>query len=284
MTEKDLHLLLPFFLSHRVKGQSEVRLDALSRIYLVLNDLACVTSLRDYAGRAKIIRKIDMLYRAADRTSVGGLCRMYRLCKEAALAPYGEKDRECSELHDGLIGRYMERPDAAQEDDALRCIAYELGNIVDDDTESDYHPFYRMRATQWAAGLDADGCWKGLAPEKAVRRIGLLQEYGYAFRDSRFNGAVLRAYNYYKGLLSLSGNPASGSLPLLGAWYDLLRVPGILPYEPGLLGRIAGRMEKFAATAEPRSDAWYFAVSYAVVQCCTDIMDKVQREAMQNIA
>ena len=45
--------------------------------------------------------------------------------------------------------------------------------------------------------------------------------------------------------------------------------------------RIAGLMEDFANTVEFCSDAWYFAISYAVVQCCTDIVGRVQHEMMQ---
>ena len=71
---------------------------------------------------------------------------------------------------------------------------------------------------------------------------------------------------------------------MLGAWYDLLRIPGVVPYEPDLLCRIARRLEDFAAAAEVRSDAWYFAMSYAVVQGCADAIDKVQCETMLSIA
>lgn len=282
MTETDLRALLPFLCDHRVQGQSDARIDALSRMYLAVDDLLCVTSLHDYAIRRKIGRKIDAFYRVMDRTSVRGLCWMYRLAKESAWAAYGEKDGECSELYYGLVGNYLKNPDPCQEQDVLRCIAYELGNVVDDNTELDYCSFYRTKGEQWGGELDADGCWQGLSPGKAVGRIEALQNYYYAFRDDRFNGVVLRASDYYKKRLTLPESIVSErQLPLLGAWYDLLRIPGIFPYEQDLPGRIAGVMQDFACAAEPRSDAWYFATSYTVVQCCSDIVDKVQREMMQ---
>ena len=42
MTETDLQVLLPFLCNHRIKGQSEVRIDALLRMYL----LVCCVVLR----------------------------------------------------------------------------------------------------------------------------------------------------------------------------------------------------------------------------------------------
>ena len=37
MTETDLQVLLPFLCNHRIKGQSEVRIDALLRMYLSIS-------------------------------------------------------------------------------------------------------------------------------------------------------------------------------------------------------------------------------------------------------
>lgn len=282
MTETDLRALLPFLYDHRVQGQSDARIDALSRMYLAVDDLLCITSLYDYAARRKIGRKIDAFYRVIDRTSVKGLCRMYRLAKESTWAVYGEKDEECSELYYRFVGDYLANPDPGQEQDVLRCIAYEWGNIADDTTESDCCSFYRAKGEQWVEELDADGCWQSLSQEKAVRRIESLQHYYYAFRDDRFNDAILRAYDYYKKRLALPAGIASERLlPLLGAWYDLSRVPGVFPYDQNLPKRIAGLMGDFANTVKPRSDAWYFAMGYAVVQCCSDILDSVQREMIQ---
>ena len=42
MTETDLQVLLPFLCNHRIKGQSEVRIDALLRMYLSISMLCCV--------------------------------------------------------------------------------------------------------------------------------------------------------------------------------------------------------------------------------------------------
>ena len=74
MTEADLRALLPFLYNHRVKGQNDVRIDALSRMFLAVGDLVCVTSLHNYALRHKIICRIDTLYRDMERSSVEGLC------------------------------------------------------------------------------------------------------------------------------------------------------------------------------------------------------------------
>ncbi len=48
--------------------------------------------------------------------------------------------------------------------------------------------------------------------------------------------------------------------------------------------RLVDKYLKRPATAEPHSDAWYFATSYAVTQCCADLIDQAQREMMQQIA
>ena len=281
MTEADLRALLPFLYNHRVKGQNDVRIDALSRMFLAVGDLVCVTSLHNYALRHKIICRIDALYRDLERSSVEGLCRMYRLIKESALVAYGEKDEECSGLYYELIGSYLQNPDSGQEQNVLKCIAYELGNVLDDNTKLDYYSFYRAKSEQWVGELDTEGCWSGLSQEKAVRRLESLQNYYYTFRDDSFNNAVFRAYNYYTERLILPVNLTAEQLPLFGAWYDLLRNPGMFSCAYDLQRRIAGLMEDFANTVEFCSDTWYFAISYAVVQCCTDLVGRVQHEMMQ---
>ena len=281
MTETDLQVLLPFLCNHRIKGQSEVRIDALLRMYLSSSMLCCVASSCDYLNCNKIIRKMDILYQIMDRTSVNGLCRMYRLVKESAWGVYGKKDEECSGLYYRLLDSYLKDPDPGQELDVLRCIAYELGNVMGDNTELDYYPFYRAKCGQWVGELDTKGCWRRLPQEIAVRRIELLQNYSDAFRDDRFHDAVLRAYNYYKKRLVLPENAVAEQLPLLTAWYDLLRISGAFPCEHDLPKRIAGLIEGVANTVETRTDTWYLATSYAVEQCCSDIMDRVQHEIMQ---
>ena len=154
MTETDLQVLLPFLCNHRIKGQSEVRIDALLRMYLSISMLCCVASSCDYLNCNKIIRKMDILYQIMDRTSVNGLCRMYRLVKESAWGVYGKKDEECSGLYYRLLDSYLKDPDPGQELDVLRCIAYELGNVMGDNTELDYYPFYRAKCGQWVGELE----------------------------------------------------------------------------------------------------------------------------------
>lgn len=66
-------------------------IDALSRMYLAVNDLICVSAIDDYENRKKITHKINALYRVIDRTSASGLRRMYRLTKESTLIVYGIK-------------------------------------------------------------------------------------------------------------------------------------------------------------------------------------------------
>ncbi len=98
-----------------------------------------------------------------------------------------------------------------------------------DNTELDYYPFYRAKVRAMGRRTGYEGCWRRLPQEIAVRRIELLQNYSDAFRDDRFHDAVLRAYNYYKKRLVLPENAVAEQLPLLTAWYDLLRISGAFP-------------------------------------------------------
>lgn len=284
MTEKELQVLLPVLYNHRLKGQTDRRIDALIRMYVAIHDLICSTSLYDFESRSRAVRKINALFQVLDRTTIKGLCRMYRLTKEVALAVYGEKDLACRALYRELIGRYMKSPDASQETDVMQCIVYELGNVLDGNTELDYYEFFRNRSRRWISELTVDGCWSGLPPEAALRRIDILQYNYYAFRDESLNDAVLRAFHFYKMHLTLPTKAAAEDLPWLGAWYDLLRTPGLLPEEPGLLKQLARLFDDFAATAEYHSDGWYVATSYAVVECCAGIMAEMERKILQRIA
>lgn len=281
MNPEKLKNLLPFLYNHRVRAQSVCRMDALSRMYLAVNDLICVSAIDDYENRKKITHKINALYRVIDRPSASGLRRMYRLTKESTLTVYGIKDTECSRLYNDLLAGYVKNPDPAQELDIMACIVYELGSIADDVTGLDYYPFFQTKCRQWINELDTDGRWEGISQETAVRRLALLQDNSCIFRDDRFDDTLLQAYNYYSEQLTLPMKITADQLPLFGAWYDLLRIPGIFPYVPKRLKQVARLMEQFASQAKPRSDAWYLAISYVVVQCCFDLMDDLQQEAIQ---
>lgn len=247
MNPEKLRNLLPFLYNHRVCAQSACRIDALSRMYLAVNDLICVSAIDDYENRKKITHKINALYRVIDRTSASGLRRMYRLTKESTLTVYGIKDTECSRLCNDLLAGYVKNPDPAQELDIMACIVYELGNIADDVTGLDYYPFFQTKCRQWINELDADGRWEGISQETAVRRLALLQDNSCIFRDDRFDDTLLQAYNYYSEQLTLPVKITADQLPLFGAWYDLLRIPGIFPCVPERLKQVARLMEQFAS-------------------------------------
>ena len=284
MTGKDIRELFPFLCNHRIASQSDVRLDALSRMCIAYNDLICMLACDDYEHRRKISRKIDSFYRVMDCSSIDGLLQKYRLTKNVTMAIYGSKDEECSELYYRLIDKYLKHPAPGDETAVMQCIIYEIGNIAGNNTEYDFYPWFRERCRQWISELNEMGCWQELSTETALRRLQLLQDNSRIFRDTDFDSDILCAYNYYRAHLILPGQITAEDLPLLGAWYDMLRIPGLVSYEPALLQQIAGLLDDFAVTVEPRSDAWYFATSYAVTQCCADIIDQVQREMMQQIA
>lgn len=148
MNPEKLKNLLPFLYNHRVRAQSACRIDALSRMYLAVNDLICVSAIDDYENRKKITHKINALYRVIDRTSASGLRRMYRLTKESTLTVYGIKDTECSRLYNDLLAGYVKNPDPAQELDIMACIVYELGALRMPSRGLDYYPFFQ---TKWQA-------------------------------------------------------------------------------------------------------------------------------------
>lgn len=284
MTAKELQKLLPFLYNHRIKGQREERVDALIRMYVAIHDMICVTSLYDYENRRRTLRKIDALYKTLNRTSVKGLCRMYRLTKEVTLSVYGEKDMTCSALYHELLDRYLGNPDSSQELDVMRCIVFELGNVLEGNVELDYYEFFRNKSRQWISELDADGCWDGLAVDTALSRIDILQYNYYAFQDASLNDAILKAFHYYKTHVVFPREATAEDLRWLGAWYDLLRSPGFLPRDQELLARIARIFGDFAATANVGSDAWYEATGYAVVHCCANVIADMERELLLRIA
>lgn len=263
---------------------NDVRIDALSRMYIAINDLIWTLPVDGCEDRRKIVRRIDSLYRGLDRSSVAGLLRMYRLTKEVAMAVYGPKDQECSALYYELLAGRLEHLSSAEEIAAMQCVVYEIGNIAENNTEFDFYPWFQERCRQWVSGLDASGCWPELPVEMALQRLQLLRDNSCVFRDASLDSDMLRAYDHYRSGLILPERITAGDLPLLGAWYDLLRIPGGVPYEPDLPCQIARRLEDFAAAAEVRSDAWYFAMSYAVVQGCADLVGKAEREMMQQTA
>ena len=284
MDKAALHLLFSFLDHSRITGLNEVRIDALSRMYLAFNDLICTLAVNDYEDRRKIARRINSIYRGLDRSSIVGLLRMYRLTKEVAMAVYGPKDEECSALYYELLDGQLEHLSPAEEIAAMQCIVYEIGNIAGNNTEFDFYPWFQERCREWVAGLDESGCWPGLPVETALQRLQLLKDNSCVFRDKALDAEVLRAYDHYRSGLILPERTTAEDLPLLGAWYDLLRIPGLVEYEPALLHRIAQMLEEFAAATEVRSDVWYFAMSYAAVQGCADVVEAAEREMMQQTA
>ena len=75
MDKAALHLLFSFLDHSRITGLNEVRIDALSRMYLAFNDLICTLAVNDYEDRRKIARRIDSIYRGLNRSSIVGLLR-----------------------------------------------------------------------------------------------------------------------------------------------------------------------------------------------------------------
>lgn len=284
MDKAALHLLFSFLDHSHITSLNEIRIDALSRMYLAFNDLTCTLAVNDYENRRKIARRIDSVYRGLDRSSVVGLLRMYRLTKEVAMAVYGPKDEECSALYYELLDGRLEHLSQEEEIAAMQCIVYEIGNIAGNNTEFDFYIWFQDRCREWISGLDESGCWPGLSVETALQRLQLLKDNSCVFRDSALDSEVLRAYDHYRSGLILPERTTAEDLSRLEAWYDLLRIPGLVEYEPALLRRIAQMLEEFADTVEVRSDAWYFAMSYAVVQGCADVVEAAEREMMQQTA
>lgn len=280
MTDKDLRELFPFLYNHRITSQNDVRIDALSQMYIAYNDSISVLACDNYVQRRKITRKIDLLYRMMDRSSVKGLLRMYRLTKDVMMRIYGPKDEECSKSYYKLLNAYMRHPSPDEELTVMQCIVYELGNIAGNNTEFDFYPWFQEKCRQWVSELNDEGRWPELPSETAVLRLQLLQDNSRVFRDTDLDSSVLRAYDYYRKFLIIPNRITAADLPLLGTWYDLLRTPDLIPYEPDLQKQIAQLLEDFAATVKPHSDAWYFATSYAVVQCCVEQIDRVQQELL----
>lgn len=284
MTEQDLRALFPFLCNHRLTDQSAARLDALSRMLLACNDLACMSACGqgDGFGR-RIVRKIDSLYRAMDRTTLSGLLRMYRLTKEVSMGCYGSKDEECSALYCQLMSRYFDRPVPGEELAAMRCTVYEIG-AAEKSTELDFYPWFRERCRQWVAAANETGCWSGLPVAAALGRLELLEANDRLFGDRSLEGDILKIYDRYRRGLTVPACASAEQVAELGGWYDLLLRSELFPGDPALSRRIARSLEAFAASARPRTDAWYCALSYAVVQCAADSIGRIQEELLQRIA
>lgn len=273
MYNRNINELLLLVCSLPVGRLNGVRFDAISRMYLALNDLICTGYADDYTNRRTVTEKIDALFHAQDCSTIGGLCRIYRLVKEASATLYGEKDERCSRSFRRLLGNYLRRPNPAEELDAMQCVVYESGGIQKGNMESDYYSFFRERCEAWRKDLTIAGNWPHVPEEDALRRMALLRDNFYVFADGRFNDTARRAYAYYRSRLVLPDRMEPGRLSLFGGWYDLLRDPGLFPREQELMIRIAAAMEESAETARPDSDEYYIAVSYAVVQKCSVLMD-----------
>lgn len=283
MRREVLEEFFQFLYNHRIHTRNMSCVDALARMYLAMNDWVCVSAVEDHMNRRKITHKIDLLYRIIERNSVSNLKRMYRLVKEAPMAVYGEKDEECSELYGKLLGNYVKHPDPKEELDAMQCIVYELADIPGDNTQFDYYPYFRMKCNQWITDLDDAGYWKNVSDETALQRMKLLQDNSCVFGDKRFDETLLHVYCYYRERLVLPINITVGHMPLLGAWYDLLRISGLFPYERTLQRKIVRLMENYADKATFGSDTWYQAIGYAFVSCCTDLIDDMRRKAIQAV-
>ena len=65
--------------------------------------------------------------------------------------------------------------------DVLRCIAYELGNVMGDNTELDYYPFYRAKCGQWAVSYT-----HLLEREKGITIKSHAIQMEYAYRGEKY--------------------------------------------------------------------------------------------------
>lgn len=290
MDNKALNELYRFVIRHKLHAQSSVRMAALARMLVAYNNLVCMTAENDYDERDRIIRKIDALFDAVDCRDTGGLLLRYRLTKDVMLAVYGDRDVECGDAYRDIVGRFVTSVDRVgmtlDELDTMKCVVYELGNIFGDNTQFDYYPWFRERCEEWICGIGENGSWQSVDLAVAARRLGLLEDNRCVFNDCSFDDRMLSAYGYYKAEFErvFQSLNTHGDIGMLGAWADLLRMPGFLPCDTDLYDRVLGRMETIAGTVQPRSDIWYTAMSYVVEHRCLSIVGKAQEEMLRDIA
>lgn len=275
MDKRNPQELLSFACNLPTDRSNTIRIDAIVRIHLALNDLFCTQYADDLAARKKIMDRIDTLYMMQDRCSIGGLCRMYRLAKETTATLYGTKDELCSRTYRELLDNRVRRPKPAEELDIMQCIVYELGDIPTGNAELDYYSFFRARCTAWQKTQTPAGYWPGVSEEIALRRIALLRDNYYVFGQTLFNDTALRAYTYYRIRRQAPRQITVAELIRLGGWYDLLCDEGMYPGEPEVRSHIGRSFAFFAETTKPYSDEWYIASSYAAVHRCFVLTDEL---------
>lgn len=275
MDKRNPQELLSFACNLPTDRSNTIRIDAIERIHLALNDLLCTQYTDDLAARKKIMDRIDTLCMMQGRCSIGGLCRMYQLAKETTATLYGTKDEYCSRTYRKLLDDCAQQSDPAEELDVLQCIVYELGDIPTGNTELDYYPFFRERCTAQQKTQTPAGYWPGVSEEIALRRIALLRDNYYVFGQTLFNDTALRAYTYYRIRRQAFRQTTVDELIRLGGWYDLSCDEGMYPGEPEVRSHIGRSFAFFAETAKPYSDAWYIASIYATVYRCFVLADEL---------
>lgn len=296
MIPETLQQLLPLLPEVPAAPVSEVRLSALSRIYISIYKLIVVNDLDAELGdRARYERMIDALFangwagylRLSDFETRGRLLHtLFSLTFEPGAVADEHRAKVCVRAADALVREYLalrgETPpevDPAGQADVMRCAA-DLAFPGMNDRRA-YRICYRGRLAAWAAALGKEGSWPGLSRNDALRRIGLMNRDSYMFPEGGYESEARRAFAHYVQGFEFPESPESFGWPEildLGLLYEILAQGNLWRVDEALVGRIVSEVRNFATRhAGTDADEWVYCLSILVQHACRQLDEALQR-------
>ncbi len=295
MIPETLQQLLPLLPEVPATSVSEVRLSALSRIYISIYKLIVVNGLDDELGdRIRYERMIDALfergwacYSRLKHFEIRGrlLHTLFSLTFEPGAVADEHRAAACIRAADALVREYLatlrttrKGTDPEGQADVMRCAA-DLAFPGRNDRPA-YRILYRERLTAWAAALRSDGSWPGLSRNDALRRIGLMNRDSYMFPEGGYEPEARRAFAHYVEGFEFPGSSESCGWPEifdLGLLYEILVQGNLWRVDEALVGRIVSEVRNFATRhAGTDADEWVYCLSILVQHACEKYGEALQ--------
>lgn len=296
MKTEPLQSLLPGVLRTRPDVCSSTDwLLSLCRVYTSLYDLVATNDLEkefgrrtEYAERADellhvLLLKITSTDEPALRSAL--ISATYALICGTTFAA-GTKLDDCREQTVRLFYDYADadEPHGLVRTGICRCISDMLCPEIPEGDAC--FRFFRTSVRKWAGALSAVGCWAGIPFDVALERIEVMNRNSYMFLDRTYDGAVKRAFEYYRQRLTVPRDPGNFDecyLRTLGRLYDVALQGNAYAPDTVLAGRIARFMGDYARMQPERNDEWLYSTSYVVHNLAGEIAGQLQQGGLQHM-
>lgn len=277
-------------------SDSTMRLLSLVRIYAALYQMIIVNDSDDEFGdREEYACKADKLFHIlldkANRTNDIAtkselVSALFTLTEGTSIIREEKRMNSCYNAVIDLMKQYGQADSMNARTQAYlyrSLIPFFAPEAVEDD---EWFILLRNTMTDWANTQSPTGSWEGISSATALKRMEVMNSYSYSFLDSRLDGHIRQAYDYYHAHISTRrGNETFISkerLHTLGEFYGMTTQGNACPMDWKLMDKISSIMENQSKAYPFGSDAWLYCISFLVENWCDKIVEEIQPEILTN--